>query len=77
MVVKEQEEARKKAEEAHLKLTSMVQAATIIQSCWRSYKIRKLLHKDQKKGGKKGGKGGKKGGKKGSGKKGSGKKKKA
>lgn len=71
--MKEQEEARKRAEEAQLKLTGMVQAATRIQAFWRAYKIRKSLNKDSKKSGKKGGKGGKK---KGSAKKGGGKKKK-
>jgi DNA repair exonuclease SbcCD ATPase subunit len=70
-VVKEQEEARKRAEEAQSKLNLMIQSAIIIQSCWRSYKTRKMLNKElgKTKGGKKGkgsgkGKKGKKGGKK-------------
>lgn len=65
MVVKEQEEAKKQAEEAQNRLTLMIQSAIMIQSCWRRYRTRKLLNKDTNKKGKKGKKGsGKKGGKK-------------
>lgn len=69
VVMKEQEEAKRRAEESKIKLTGMVHAATTIQSYYRAYKIRKMFNKEQKKGGKKGKGGGKKGGKKSGGKK--------
>ena len=47
-VVKEQEEARKRAEEAKNKLTKMAFAATTIQSFWRSKKNNKKEKKGKK-----------------------------
>ena len=66
-VIKEQEEARQRAEEAAQKMGEMVRAARIIQKVWRKYQERKRELKEQQKGKK---------GKKGKGKgKGKGKKK--
>ena len=63
-VVKEQEEARQKAEDAARKMSEMMRAARIIQKVWRRYKEEKRLLKEQQKGKK-----GKKGKGKGKGKK--------
>ena len=49
--------AREKAEEANRELQAKIRAATLIQSFWRAFKIRKQL-KNKKKKGKKGKKGG-------------------
>ena len=57
MVTKEQEEARRRVEEANKKMTQMMRAATVIQSMWRSYHCRKVLQKEKQKGKKKGKKG--------------------
>lgn len=69
-MIKEQEEARQRAEEAARKMSEMLRAARIIQKVWRKYCERKRQLKEQQKGKKGKGKGkgkGKKG--KGSGKK--------
>ena len=60
VVVKEQEEARRRVEEANKKMSHMIRAATMIQSIWRSYHCRKQLLKEKQKGKKKGKKGKKK-----------------
>ena len=67
-MIKEQEEARLRAEEAARKMSEMMRAARIIQKVWRKYCERKRQLREQQKGKKKG-----KG--KGKGKKGKGKKK--
>ncbi len=67
-VVKEQEEARKAAEEAERRMKLMTRAATSIQRCWKAYRQRTKAEREARKGKK---------GKKGKGKgKGKGKKKK-
>ena len=63
-VQEEKRIAREKAEEAEKKMSQMMRAATIIQSCWRAYKCRKSLKGDSRKSGKKKGKGKGKGKKK-------------
>lgn len=60
VVVKEQEETRRRVEEANKSLSQMMRAATMIQSMWRSYHCRKQLLKEKQKGKKKGKKGKKK-----------------
>ena len=68
-VIKEQEAARIKAEKEEEERVKMNNAAILIQSCWRSFRCRKMLLKEKNKGKKKGK------GKKGKGKKGKGNKK--
>ena len=65
-VIKEQEEARMKAEKEEEERVKMNNAAILIQSCWRSFRCRKMLLREKQKDKKKGK------GKKGKGKKGKG-----
>ena len=57
MIMEERRIARERREAAEQELRSAVKAATVLQSFWRAYKMRKALKAKKKKKGKKGKKG--------------------
>lgn len=60
MVIKEQAEAKKRAEEADRRFRESTNAARVIQRCWKRYWCRRKEERKQKKGKGKKGKGKKK-----------------